>query len=79
VAAIAESHGGTVDLQTAPGKGARFRVRLPAAGPAATHDAPTPPTEGLVQTARDEDGPAGVDREDPEAEASNDGQGPVHS
>ncbi len=34
VAAIAEAHGGRVDLQTAPGQGARFRVRLPlAAGP----------------------------------------------
>ena len=54
VAAIAEAHGGTVDLQTAPGRGARFRVRLPAADLAAA-------------------------REDPEAEASNDGQGPVHS
>ncbi len=29
VAAIAEAHGGDVDLRTAPGAGARFRVRLP--------------------------------------------------
>lgn len=97
VAAIAEAHGGTVDLQTTPGKGARFRVRLPAAALAVSHDIPAPPTEGLVSAARDEDGPAGVDREDratglgdkdrafgvqgedPEPEASNDSQGPIHS
>jgi two-component system OmpR family sensor kinase len=29
VAAIVEAHGGDVDLQTAPGQGARFSVRLP--------------------------------------------------
>jgi two-component system OmpR family sensor kinase len=48
VAAIAEAHGGTVDLQTSLDQGARFRVRLPAAALAASHDIPTPPTEGLV-------------------------------
>ena len=63
VAAIAEAHGGTVDLQTAPGQGARFRVRLPAAVLAASRDVPTPPTKGLVSAARDDNGPAGVDRE----------------
>ncbi len=36
VAAIAEAHGGTVGLQTAPGQGARFSVRLPATALPAT-------------------------------------------
>jgi two-component system, OmpR family, sensor kinase len=40
VAAIAEAHGGQVDLQTAPGQGARFRVSLPLATPSAGDDAP---------------------------------------
>ena len=40
VAAIAEAHGGGVDLQTAPGQGARFRVSLPLAAPSAGDDAP---------------------------------------
>ena len=31
VAAIAQAHGGDVELKTAPGQGARFRVRLPLA------------------------------------------------
>jgi hypothetical protein len=88
VAAIAEAHGGTVDLQTAPGQGARFRVRLPAAALAAPRDVPTPPTEGAVSVARSEDGAPGVndeDRvsdvrgEDRVSEASNDVQGPIHS
>jgi two-component system OmpR family sensor kinase len=70
VAAIAEAHGGTVDLQTAPGQGARFRVRLPAAALAAPRDVPTPPTEGPVSVARGEDRAP---------EASNDVQGPIHS
>ncbi|HVE68341.1 MAG TPA: HAMP domain-containing sensor histidine kinase [Solirubrobacteraceae bacterium] len=34
VRAVAESHGGTVTLDTAPGRGTRFEVRLPAADPA---------------------------------------------
>ncbi len=50
VAAIAEAHGGTVDLQTAPGQGARFSVRLPAAalpaaGPTAPGAEPAPADE----------------------------------
>jgi two-component system OmpR family sensor kinase len=34
VAAIVEEHGGTVALETSPGAGAAFRVRLPLGGPA---------------------------------------------
>jgi two-component system OmpR family sensor kinase len=29
VAALVAAHGGTVDVDTAPGRGATFRVRLP--------------------------------------------------
>jgi two-component system, OmpR family, sensor kinase len=46
VAAIAEAHGGTVDLQTAPGQGARFRVRLPATVLPAAGDVPARATPG---------------------------------
>jgi two-component system OmpR family sensor kinase len=46
VAAIAEAHGGTVDLQTAPGQGARFRVRLPATALAAQDSVSTRSQEG---------------------------------
>jgi len=38
VAAIAEAHGGRAELDTAPGKGARFRVTLPLSEP--SHDPP---------------------------------------
>jgi signal transduction histidine kinase len=33
VASLVAAHGGTVDLRTAPGKGATFTVRLPRSGP----------------------------------------------
>jgi signal transduction histidine kinase len=33
VASLVEAHGGTVELRTAPGRGADFRVRLPRSGP----------------------------------------------
>ena len=46
VAAIAEAHGGTVELDTAPGEGARFTVRLPLA-PWSPSD---PPGEPPVRT-----------------------------
>ena len=36
VASITAAHGGVVDVLTAPGEGAVFRVRLPLAGAAAT-------------------------------------------
>ncbi len=45
VAAIAEAHGGGVDLQTAPGQGARFRVGLPLAAPEAG-GGESPPQDG---------------------------------
>jgi two-component system OmpR family sensor kinase len=79
VVAIAEAHGGTVDLQTAPDQGARFRVRLPAAALAASRDDPTAPEQGSVSVARDEDRAPGVRDEDRAPEASNDVQGPIHS
>jgi signal transduction histidine kinase len=40
VASLVEAHGGTVHLDTAPGAGARFTVRLPRSGP------PAPPPDG---------------------------------
>jgi two-component system OmpR family sensor kinase len=36
VAALVAGHGGTVDVDTAPGQGASFRVRLPLAEVAAS-------------------------------------------
>jgi two-component system OmpR family sensor kinase len=39
VAGVAEAHGGAAELDTAPGRGARFRLRLPRGG-AASADAP---------------------------------------
>jgi two-component system OmpR family sensor kinase len=59
VAAIAEAHDGDVDLQTAPGQGARFRVRLPLAAPP---EAVAPVTsgggEGRAATSGGDDLPA---------------------
>jgi two-component system, OmpR family, sensor kinase len=34
VASLVEAHGGSVEVRTAPGRGADFRVRLPRSGPA---------------------------------------------
>jgi two-component system OmpR family sensor kinase len=36
VASLVEAHGGTVEVRTAPGQGADFRVRLPRSGPLPT-------------------------------------------
>jgi len=45
VAAIVAAHGGTVDLQTAPGRGATFRIRLP------LESSPSEEPAGRVRTA----------------------------
>ena len=36
--AIAEAHGGTIDIETEPGRGSRFALRVPAHGPAELGD-----------------------------------------
>jgi signal transduction histidine kinase len=36
--AIAEAHGGTIDIDTEPGRGSRFALRVPAYGPTALGD-----------------------------------------
>src|SRR5260221_13649467 len=41
VSAIVEAHGGTVAVETAPGAGARFIVRLPVSVPAAAASEPS--------------------------------------
>jgi len=45
VASLVRAHGGTVDLTTAPGRGATFTVRLPRSGPPAGTAAPGLPDE----------------------------------
>jgi two-component system, OmpR family, sensor kinase len=40
VSALVAAHGGTVDLDTAPGRGAAFTVRLPRSGPGGPQSAP---------------------------------------
>ncbi|MGY1641089.1 sensor histidine kinase [Geodermatophilus sp. SYSU D00703] len=40
VSALVAAHGGTVHLDTAPGRGAVFTVRLPRSGPGGPHSAP---------------------------------------
>jgi two-component system OmpR family sensor kinase len=42
VAAITEAHGGRVEVQTAPGAGATFRIWLPRAGAPQPAPAPAP-------------------------------------
>ena len=48
VAAIAESHDGRVEVETAPGAGATFRVYLPAAPPASDAAENLPPSDDLT-------------------------------
>ena len=80
VAAIAEAHGGTVDLQTAAGEGARFRVRLPATALPIPSDAPTqPPADDPTQPPADATGPATgpATTAEPAPAARADAQGPT--
>jgi two-component system OmpR family sensor kinase len=42
VASLVEAHGGTVEVRTAPGRGADFRVRLPRSGPPPAGEEPGP-------------------------------------
>ena len=58
VAAIAEAHGGGVDLETAPGQGARFRVSLPLAAPEAGDAVPETGEAPPAQAAAIPDPPA---------------------
>ncbi len=62
---LVEAHGGTVDVETAPGGGARFRLALPSApdriadppsGPTPTLATPSTPHTATVLVAEDEDG-----------------------
>ena len=81
VAAIAEAHDGTVELQTTLGQGARFRVRLPATALAAGHDLPAPPTAGPTtesptSAARRENPPSGSNIEDDSSEARGEDHAP---
>ena len=66
-AAIAEAHGGTVELDTAPGQGARFRVCLPLDVPWSPSD---PPRTGCREAIPASDGApeprAGARATDPE-------------
>jgi two-component system OmpR family sensor kinase len=48
VSALVAAHGGTVGLETAPGKGATFRVRLPLADSQETHRSTTGPAQREV-------------------------------
>jgi two-component system OmpR family sensor kinase len=65
VAAIAEAHGGDVALDTAPGRGSRFRVELPAS---------TPPRDGVPRPAEPAPGTVAPDAPGaPAAAAGGDG------
>jgi len=48
VAAITEAHGGRAEVDTAPGEGATFRIRIPREGAAPTPPAPEPEAEPVA-------------------------------
>jgi two-component system, OmpR family, sensor kinase len=56
VSALVAAHGGTVRLDTAPGRGAVFTVRLPRSGPAVGNGAGVPVADDVVAGRAADDG-----------------------
>ena len=63
VAAITAAHGGSVELETAPGEGATFRVLLPM-----LEETSSPPTDDVSPTSPSDAPPAGLPDEPAQAE-----------